>query len=129
MKVYRKSLFIQFLLFIVFFLMGGNVIITHYFRESMPWLAYVLLGILILFGIVGFILYKKEDPRISIITEQEVKTIRYLLYGYFFIYILQMVLSNVATIDKELLNIATGVILMGIALYGAWIQYKVLRVK
>ncbi|MCR3906213.1 MAG: hypothetical protein NUK62_04200 [Tenericutes bacterium] len=129
MKVYRKSLFIQFLLFIVFFLMGGNVIITHYFRESMPWLAYVLLGILVLFGIVGFILYKKEDPRISIITEQEVKTIRYLLYGYFFIYILQMVLSNVATIDKELLNIATGVILMGIALYGAWIQYKVLRVK
>ncbi|MDI6453582.1 hypothetical protein [Peloplasma aerotolerans] len=129
MKVYRKSLFIQFLLFIVFFLMGGNVILTHYFRESLPWLPYVLLGILVFFGVVGFILYRKEDPRISIITEQEVKTIRYLLYGYFFVYILQMVLSNVAAIDKDLLNIGTGILLMGIALYGAWIQYKVLRVK
>lgn len=129
MNVYRKSLVIQFLLFIVFFIMGANVIVNHYFRESLPWLGYVLLGLLVAFGVFGFMLYKKEDTRVSVITQKELTLIRYLLYGYFFVYILQMVLSSVESIDKALLNISVGVILMSVSLVGAVIQYKILKVK
>jgi len=129
MNVYRKSLMIQFLLFIVFFIMGANVIVNHYFRESLPWLGYVLLGLLVAFGVVGFMLYKKQDNRVSVITQKELNLIRYLLYSYFFFYILQMVLSSVESIDKMLLNVSIGIILMGLALFGVWVQYKILRVK
>ena len=129
MNVYRKSLVIQFLLFSVFFIMGANVIVNHYFRESLPWLGYVLLGLLVAFGVIGFMLYKKEDTRVSVITQKELSLIRYLLYGYFFVYILQMVLSSVESIDKALLNISVGVILMSVSLVGAVIQYKILKVK
>jgi hypothetical protein len=129
MNVYRKSLLVQFLLFIVFFIMGANVIINHYFRESLPWLGYVLLGLLVAFGVVGFMFYKKQDTRVCVITQKELNLIRYLLYGYFFFYILQMVLSNVEAIDQMILNVSTGIMLMGLAAYGTWIQYKILRVK
>ncbi len=129
MNVYRKSLMVQFLLFIVFFIMGANVIINHYFRESLPWLGYVLLGLLVAFGVIGYMLYKKQDNRVCVITQKELNLIRYLLYSYFFFYILQMVLSSVEAIDKMLLNVSIGIILMGLAAFGAWVQYKVLRVK
>ncbi|HBG32423.1 MAG TPA: hypothetical protein DEG42_05445 [Acholeplasmataceae bacterium] len=129
MNVYRKSLLVQFLLFIVFFIMGANVIINHYFRESLPWLGYVLLGLLVAFGVIGYMLYKKQDNRVCVITQKELNLIRYLLYSYFFFYILQMVLSSVESIDKMLLNVSIGIILMGLAAFGAWVQYKVLRVK
>jgi len=129
MNVYRKSLLVQFLLFIVFFIMGANVIINHYFRESLPWLGYVLLGLLVAFGVIGYMLYKKQDNRVCVITQKELNLIRYLLYSYFFFYILQMVLSSVESIDKMLLNVSIGIILMGLATFGAWVQYKVLRVK
>lgn len=129
MNVYRKSLMVQFLLFIVFFIMGANVIVNHYFRESLPWLGYVLLGLLVAFGVIGYMLYKKQDNRVCVITQKELNLIRYLLYSYFFFYILQMVLSSVESIDKMLLNVSIGIILMGLAAFGAWVQYKVLRVK
>jgi len=129
MNVYRKSLLVQFLLFIVFFIMGANVIINHYFRESLPWLGYVLLGLLVIFGVVGFMLYKKQDTRVCVITQKELNLIRYLLYTYFFFYILQMILSSVESIDKMMLNVSIGIILMGLAAFGAWVQYKILRVK
>jgi O-antigen/teichoic acid export membrane protein len=129
MNVYRKSLLVQFLLFIVFFIMGANVIVNHYFRESLPWLGYVLLGLLVAFGVIGYMLYKKQDNRVCVITQKELNLIRYLLYSYFFFYILQMVLSSVESIDKMLLNVSIGIILMGLAAFGAWVQYKVLRVK
>jgi hypothetical protein len=129
MNVYRKSLLVQFLLFIVFFIMGANVIINHYFRESLPWLGYVLLGLLVVFGVVGFKLYKKQDTRVCVITQKELNLIKYLLYTYFFFYILQMILSSVESIDKMMLNVSIGIILMGVAAFGSWVQYKILRVK
>jgi hypothetical protein len=129
MKVYRKSLVIQLLLFVVFFLMGAYVIAEHYLIADYQWLGYVLLGMLITFGVIGFYLYKKGDQRISVITEKEMKMIKYLLYGYFGIYILEIFLGSVKSINQDYLAIATGVILMGIALYGIYIQYKILKIK
>jgi hypothetical protein len=113
----------------VFFIMGANVIVNHYFRESLPWLGYVLLGLLVVFGVVGFKLYKKQDTRVCVITQKELNLIKYLLYTYFFFYILQMILSSVESIDKMMLNVSIGIILMGVAAFGSWVQYKILRVK
>jgi hypothetical protein len=129
MKVYRKSLMIQFLLFIVFFIMGVNKLIITFFAPSASWLGYVLLGVLVAFAITGFFLYKKDDQRVSVITPKEVQTIRYLLYGYFFVYLIDMILPNVITIDPKIQGVVFGALLMGIALYGAFIQFKILKVE
>ena len=129
MNVYRKSLMIQFLLFIVFFVMGAFVILEHFLSESLPWIGIALLVFLVMFGIYGFMLYKKEDQRVSVITQNELKTLKYLLYAYFAVYILEVFLSNSESIDQELLAIGIGVVLMGIALVGGFIQYRILRVK
>ena len=129
MKVYRKSLIIQLLLFVVFFIMGSYVIVEHYLLSDYSWLGIVLLVVLLSFGILGFMIYKKSDQSVSVITEKEMKIIKYLLYGYFAIYILEIFLSSVKSINQEFLAIVTGVLLMGIASYGIWIQYKILKIK
>ncbi len=129
MNVYRKSLMIQFLLFSVFFVMGGYVIVEYYLSQTYPWLGYALLAFLVVFGVYGFMLYRKEDQRVSVITQKELKTLKYLLYGYFFVYILEVFLSNNAKINQELLAIGVGVVLMGIAVVGGLIQYRILKEK
>ena len=129
MNVYRKSLMIQFLLFIVFFVMGAFVIAEHFLSESLPWIGFVLLAFLVIFGVYGIMLYKKEDLRVSVITQKELKTLKYLLYAYFAVYILEVFLSTNENIDQELKAIGIGAVLMGIALTGAIIQYRILRVK
>ncbi len=129
MNVYRKSLMIQFLLFTVFFVMGGYVILEYYFSQAYPWIGYALLAFLVVFGVYGFMLYRKEDQRVSVITQKELKTLKYLLYGYFFVYILEVFLSNNDKINQELLAIGVGVVLMGIAIVGSFMQYKILKEK
>lgn len=129
MKVYRKSLVIQLLLFVVFFLMGAYVIVEHFLAAENQWLGFVLLGLLVAFGIIGFYLYKKGDQRVSVITEKEMKVLKYLLYGYFGVYILEIFLGTVESINKDVVAIVTGSILMLIALYGIFIQYRILKVK
>jgi polyferredoxin len=129
MKVYRKSLIIQLMLFMVFFIMGAYVIAEYYLLSSNRWLGYVLLGVLLSFGIFGFYFYKKGNQDVSVITEKEMKTIKYLLYGYFGVYILEIFLSTVNSINQEMLAIAVGVILTAIAIYGIFIQYRILKVK
>ncbi len=130
MNVYRKSLVVQLMLFIIFFIIGANVIVNHYLRESAPWIAYVIVALLVAFGVLGFIIYKRPDTRVSIVTPREMKVLRYILYGYFFIYIVQMILSSrVVGSNLTLLNISVGVILMLIALYGIYLQYKIIRIK
>ena len=129
MKVYRKSLVIQLLLFVVFFLMGAYVMVEFYLLSDNRWLGIVLLSVLLTFGVIGFMIYKKSDQSVSIITEKEMKMIKYLLYGYFAVYILEIFLSSVRSINQEFLAITTSVILMSIAVYGIWIQYKILKIK
>ena len=127
MNVYRKSLVVQIMLFMIFFIIGANVIINYYLRESMPWIAYVVVVLLVAFGVLGFVIYRKPDDRVSVITPKEMKTIRYMLYGYFFVYIMQMILASLGTIDLAILNITVGVILMLIALYGMFLQYRIIK--
>ncbi len=129
MKVYRKSLIIQLMLFMVFFIMGAYVIVEYYLLSNNQWLGIALLAVLISFGIFGFYFYKKGNQDVSVITEKEMKTIKYLLYGYFGVYILEIFLSTVDSINQEMLAIATGVLLMAIAVYGIFIQYRILKIK
>jgi len=129
MNVYRKSLFIQFLLFLVFIVMGANLIIMHYLREAYPWLSFVFFGLLIVFAIFGFIYYKKPDQRICVITAKEMNTIKISLYVYFGIYLINMIIGNMAWVNDELLSIVSGIALMGVAAYGAYIQYQILKIK
>ena len=129
MNVYRKSLVIQLLLFIVFFIMGANLIVGAYLGATMGWINYVLLGVLIAFAVFGFVLYKKEDPRIVVMTPKEMNLIKYLLYGYFFVYIVHMILPSIITVDPKMLSLVVGVILMGIATYGVTMQLRLLKQK
>jgi hypothetical protein len=128
MNVFRKSLLVQLLLFIVFILMGGYTILEFYLRASYPWIGYILLGVLLLIGALGFYLFKRDDKRVCIITEKEMSTIRFLLYGYFIVYVIEMILpSIIKTINLEVLTIVTGILLIAIASVGTVIQLNILK--
>ncbi len=129
MNVLRKSLVVQTLVFVLFFFMGIYIILEYYLQDQFDWIGFVLLGLFVVFGVIGFLLYRKKDNRISVITEKELKTIKYLVYGYFGIYILEILLSGVENLNKELLAILTGVLLMIIAATGFIIQYRILKIK
>ena len=107
------------------------MIITFYLSELIPWIGYVLIAVLVGLGVIGFRIYRKKDETISIVTQQEMKTVRYLLYGYFIVYILQLILSSIQSMEAylEIINLATGSILMLIALYGGYMQYKIIKIK
>lgn len=128
MNVFRKSLIVQLLLFIVFIIMGGYTILEFYLRKDYPWIGYVLLGFLVLVGALGFYIFRKEDKSVCVITEKEMLMIRYLLYGYFFIYVIQMILpSLIKTINQEILTLVAGVLLITTATIGTFIQLNILK--
>lgn len=132
MNVYRKSLIVQIMLFGIFVLIGGNVILNHFLGATLPWLSYVIIALLVVSGVLGFIIYRRPDTRVSVVTPKEMSVLRYLLYGYFFIYILQMILSGVQVVKAnylDLLNVATGSILMLVALYGIYVLFRILKIK
>jgi hypothetical protein len=109
--------------------MGAYVIVEFYFAKDNQWIGIALLLALVTFFIAGFYIYKKSDATVSIITEKELKFIKYLLYGYFAIYIIEIFLSNLENMNQEVLAIVTGIILMLTALVGIYTHYKILKVK
>lgn len=129
MNVHRKSLMVQIILFIVFFIIGANIIVNYYLGESVPWIGYVVIALLVGFGVLGFRIYRKPDTRIAVVTQKEMNVIRYLLYGYFGVYILHFILSAMDTINLEIFSIAIGSTLMVIALIGIYLQYRIIKIK
>ncbi|MDY0294276.1 MAG: hypothetical protein RBQ71_00540 [Acholeplasmataceae bacterium] len=130
MNVYRKSLLVQLMLFLVFIVMGGYTILEFYYRQEYPWIGYILLGFLLAVGGLGFYLFKKKDQTVCVITEKEMLVIKYLLYGYFLVYVLEMILpSIIKTINLEILTLVSGISLILIALVGTVIQLRILKHK
>ena len=129
MNTYRKSLAIQLLMFVVFFVMGANVIIQYYVSESFPAYNFVILGVLVLFGVFGFLYYKRSTNEIAIITPKEFKTLKILLYSYLFVYIAEMVTSGIESLPNDIVAIVLGSLLCIIASIGVFIQYKILNHK
>lgn len=129
MNTYRKSLVIQLLMFIVFFVMGVNVIIDFYVSETFPAYNYIILGVLVLFGVFGYLYYKKSSNEIAVITPNEFKILKRLLYGYLFIYIGEMLASGFDSLPKDVVAIVFGSLLCIIASVGIFIQYKILEHK
>jgi uncharacterized membrane protein YsdA (DUF1294 family) len=130
MQAYRKSFVVQMILFVIFFLMGGNIILSYYFGDVLPWLNMVILVLLITLGVYGFTLYRKKDDRIVIVTPKEIALLKYLLYGYFGVYLANMLLGTVIPIPLfPLFTVVVGIILMLTALYGIYVHYRILKVE
>lgn len=129
MNTYRKSLVIQLLMFVVFFVMGANVIINFYVSETFPAYNYIILGVLVLFGVFGYLFYKRSSNEIAIITPKEFKTLKRLLYVYLFVYIGEMLASGLESLPQEIVAIVFGSLLCIIASVGIFIQYKILEHK
>lgn len=129
MQIYRKGLIVQLLLFIVFFIMGLNVLISYFIGEEAPWLSFVVMGILILFGVGGFIYYRSNDQTIHLITQKELSLIKYLLYIFFFFYLAYIFLQGVSWMDQQFLSIITSIALMGIALFGIYTLLRIIQIK
>ncbi len=129
MNLPRKSLMVQFILFIVFFFMGANIIGNLFLAEKYPWITYIVLALLVIGTIIGFLNYRKNDPRMVVITEVEVNLLKYLLYGYFITYIINMFASSFVPSARVPIGVITGIILMIIAGFGIIIQIRILRTK
>lgn len=129
MNIYRKSLVIQLIMFIVFLIMGANIIIQHYVSDTFPAYNFIILGVLILFGVFGFLLYKNSSDQILPITEQIMKTLKGILYAYLFVYILEMILSNMEQLPTDIVKIGFGSVLMILAIAGIYIQTRLLTHK
>jgi hypothetical protein len=129
MQAYRRSFLVQMILFGIFLLMGANVILDYYLGVLLPWLNIAILALLVALGVFGFITYKKQDNSVVIVTQQEINTLKYLLYGYFVVYLAHIILSGMASIPQELLTIVVGALLMGIAIYGLYLHYKIIKTK
>ncbi len=129
MKVLKKGIQIQILLFTVFFLMGVSLIFTYFFPEQLTVVNLITIGVVVVFSVLGYRIYKNPDMSIIIITPKEEKTIKYLTYGYFIVYVIRMVLASSEVVDGLVLNVTSGIILMGIAVFGILFQYRIFKGK
>jgi hypothetical protein len=129
MKVLRKGIQIQILLFAVFFLMGASLIVTHFLPEQMTVINIITIGVVVVFSVLGYRMYKNADMSVIIITPKEEKTIKFLTYGYFIVYVIRMVLSSSNVVEGLILNVTSGIILMGIAIFGMLFQYRIFKGK
>jgi hypothetical protein len=107
--------------------MGANIIIQHYVSESFPAYNFIILGVLVLFGVFGILLYKNSSDQILPITEQVMKTLKGILYAYLFVYILEMILSNMEQLPTDIIKIGFGSVLMILAIVGIYIQTRLLQ--
>ena len=129
MNIYRKNILIQLLMFIVFFIMGLNTILQHYLLDTFSAYTFIVLGVLILFGIFGYLLYKRSDDRILVISQKQLKMIRTILYIYLFTYIAEMVLSGIDNISVDIVKLIFGIALMMISCVGIYLNIKLLKTK
>jgi hypothetical protein len=129
MQIYRKGLRVQMLLFGVFAFMGLHVILTHLYEKDFPWLMYAGLVVLVLTFVIGLLMYRSKDQSVAIITAPEVKKIKYLMYGYFIVYLFRLVLTNRVDMNQDLIQIVAGVLLIGIAIFGIIVQYRIYQHK
>lgn len=129
MKMLRKHLMVQFILFIVFFMMGANIIVGQLLGEQMPWLTYVILGLLFAGVILGFFVYRGKDTSFVTITEKEVAWLKYALYTYFIVYIVNMLASSIVPSARLIVGVVAGALLMVIAAVGIVIQIRIIRIK
>jgi hypothetical protein len=109
--------------------MGANVIVQHYVSSTFPAYNFIILGVLVLFGVLGFFLYKNSSDQILPITEKMMKIIKGILYVYLFVYILEMILSNMEQLPTDIVKIIFGSILMILAISGIYIQTVLLQKK
>jgi MFS family permease len=129
MNLERKNLVVQLILFCVFFLMGANILLGVFLSDKIPWFSYVMLILLVIGVVFGFMYYRKKDDRTVVVTEKELNILKYLLYGYFLVYIAQMFLPSLFKDNVDLISIISSILLMLIALVGVIIQVKILQVK
>lgn len=129
MNLERKNLVVQLVLFCVFLLMGLNILLGVFLIDKIPWFSYVMLILLVIGVVFGFMYYRKNDDRTVVVTEQELNTLKYLLYGYFIVYIIQMFLPSLLIDQTRIISIISSILLMIIATIGIVIQANILRVK
>lgn len=129
MNLERKNLVVQLILFCVFFLMGANILLGVFLSDKISWFSYVMLILLVIGVVFGFMYYRKKDDRTVVVTEKELNILKYLLYGYFLVYIAQMFLPSLFKDNVDLISIISSILLMLIALVGVIIQVKILQVK
>jgi hypothetical protein len=129
MQIYKKGLRVQILLFGIFVFMGLNIILNHYLLADFPWISFLGFPLLIAAFVFGIIMYRSKDQSVSIITPKEVKTIKYLMYGYFLIYLARLVIAGNQTVNQEIISLVSGIALMLIATVGIYIQVKIYKDK
>ena len=127
MNVYLKHFRMQRFLFLGFFFLGMFVLSKGVVPKETTWVNYVALGILVAITVVTIIFYKKAKDAIIFIKQSYFKTIKMILYGYFIVYVIQMILTTKPTTYQNLVSILAGTFLMLIALGG--VIYQFLTVK
>ena len=127
MGIYRRNVKIQLALFIAFIFLAVNNILNYVLTPIFSWYSIVVLVISLAF--IGFVvyLYRKTDNSIITITQKEYKEIRYTLYAYFIVYIADILIESVESLDKLLLAIVSSIVLGLIATFGVILNLRLLN--
>lgn len=126
MGIYRKNLRIQTILFVSFIILGINVALNYFLSDVAPWYSFIILGVAIGFIVWVIMIYKSEDAMVIEIDPKDYQAIRVSLYGYFFIYVIQIIMQSFESINQMILAIVAATLLTLIAVFGLLIHLKLL---
>lgn len=129
MFMYKKVVWVQMIMFGLFFLMGLNNLLKIIFPilNSNNIALYITLGLFLIIAISGILLYYSKNKETVSVTKKDVDHSKYVLYGYFIVYILALFSDNLTIIKSFNLGYIFSPILMIIAFIGVLKQWMILK--
>lgn len=98
MGIYRKNLLVDLIISIAMIILGFKVSLLYFIPQAADVINLVYLGVFILLIALVVIIYRQNNQDVIGITEKEYKTIRFSVYGYFGIFVAQLIILGNASL-------------------------------
>lgn len=108
MSIHKKNIIIFILLDIAYLILSVNVILNYYLSESASWYSYIPLALIVMIGVVGLLINRKNDQALLPISKFQYQLTRAFTLSYLVVYVIQMFIIPKPLDYPAILSILVG---------------------
>lgn len=127
MSIHKKNIIIFTLLDIAYIILSANIILAYYLYDNVSWYAYIPFAIILVIGIIGILVYRKESNVLLPITKWQYTLTRVLSLSFLIIYVIQMLIIPDPTAYRPILSIIIGSFLAAIGFVALSLHLSILK--
>lgn len=116
MSIHKKNIIILVLLDLAYLLLSMDIILSYYILDSVRWYAYIPFSIVLVIGIVGFFIYRRNNEAVLPISKRAYTLTRVLTLAFLIVYVIQMIIVPNPQDYQAVFSILIGSFLAAIGL-------------